>query len=61
MFDGNPQQTFKLRVMVFCTFNAFPTYGNLSGYSVKGHQACPICEKRNKLHPTKTWKENNVY
>ena len=31
--------------MVFCTINDFPTYGNLSGYSVKGHHACPICEK----------------
>ena len=31
--------------MVFCTINDFPAYGNLSGYSVKGHHACPICEK----------------
>ncbi|XP_040867221.1 uncharacterized protein [Glycine max] len=30
--------------MVFCTINDFPAYGNLSGYSVKGHHACPICE-----------------
>ena len=29
----------------FCTFNDFPTYGNLSGYSVKGHHACLICEE----------------
>jgi len=25
--------------------NDFPTYGNLSGYSVKGHHACLIYEK----------------
>ena len=25
--------------------NDFPAYGNLSGYSVKGHKACPICEE----------------
>ena len=30
--------------MVFCTINDFPTYENLSGYSVKGHYACPVCE-----------------
>ena len=31
--------------MVFCTINDFLAYGNLSGYSVKGHNACPICER----------------
>ena len=43
--DRNLQQTFNLRSMVFCIVNDFPTYGNLSGYSVKGHHACPICER----------------
>ena len=45
VLDGNLQQTFGLRAMVFCTINNFPAYGNLSGYSVKGHHACPICER----------------
>ena len=45
VWDGNLQQTFSLRAMVFCTINDYPAYGNLSGYSVKGHHACPICEK----------------
>ena len=45
VWDGNLQETFRLRAMVFCTINDFPAYGNLSGYSVKGHHACPICEK----------------
>ncbi|XP_040870605.1 uncharacterized protein [Glycine max] len=45
VWDANVQQTFRLRTMVFCTINDFPAYGNLSGYSVKGHHACPICEK----------------
>ena len=31
--------------MIFCIINDFPTYGNLSGYSVKGHHACPIYEE----------------
>ena len=37
--------TFLLCAMVFCTINDFPTYENLSGYSVKGHHKCPIYEK----------------
>ncbi|XP_028201789.1 uncharacterized protein LOC114385965 [Glycine soja] len=45
VYDRNAQETFRLRVMIFCTINDFPTYGNLSRYSVKGHHACPICEK----------------
>ena len=45
VWDGNLQETFRLRAMVFCTINDLPAYGNLSGYSVKGHHACPICEK----------------
>ena len=34
-----------MRVMLFCTINDFSAYGNLSGYSVKVHHACPICEE----------------
>ena len=45
VFDGYWNETFKLRAMLFCTINDFPTYGNLSGYSVKGHRACLICEE----------------
>ncbi|XP_078150750.1 uncharacterized protein LOC144546092 [Carex rostrata] len=29
--------------MLFCTINDFLAYGNLSGYSVKGEKACPVC------------------
>ena len=32
--------------MIFCTINDFPSYENLSGYSVKGHHVCPIYEKK---------------
>ena len=45
VWDGYLQQTFRLRAMVLCTINDFPAYKNLSGYSVKGHPTCPICEK----------------
>ena len=45
VFDGSQNEAFKLCAMVFCTINDFLAYGNLSGYSVKGHHACPICEE----------------
>jgi len=45
VFDRFTNETFKMHAMLFCTINDFPTYGNLSGYSVKGHKACSICEK----------------
>ena len=45
VFDGNVQQTFRLHAMIFSTINDFLAYGNFSRYSVKGHHACPICEK----------------
>ena len=45
VFDGYQNVTFKLLAMLFCTINDYPTYGNLSGYSVKGHHACLIYEE----------------
>ena len=45
VFDVFRKETFEMRAMLFCTINDFPAYGNLSGYSVKGHHACPICEE----------------
>ena len=45
VFDANREQNFCLRAMLFCTINDFPAYGNLSGYSVKGHYACSICQE----------------
>jgi len=45
VFDKFANETFKLHVILFFTINDFPAYGNLSGYSVKGHKACPICEE----------------
>ncbi|XP_014629693.2 uncharacterized protein [Glycine max] len=45
VYDANVQDTFRLRAMIFCAVNEFPPDGNLSGYSVKGHHACLICEK----------------
>ncbi|XP_074305019.1 uncharacterized protein LOC141639948 [Silene latifolia] len=45
VYDAYRGETFNLRAMIFCTINDFPAYGNLSGYTVKGAKACPICEE----------------
>ena len=57
VWDGYLQQTFRLCAMVFCTINDFPTYENLSGYSVNGHHACPICEKNTSFIQLKNRKK----
>ncbi|KAL6564338.1 hypothetical protein OROMI_015788 [Orobanche minor] len=43
VYDAYSRMEFTLRAMIFCTINNFPAYGNLSGYTVKGKEACPIC------------------
>ena len=45
MFDGFRNETFDLRVMLFCTINDFPAYGNLSDYSVKAIVHAPSVKK----------------
>jgi len=50
VFDVVASETFMIHAMLFCTINDFPTYGNLSGYSVKGHKTCPICEENTASH-----------
>jgi len=57
VWDANLQQSFLLHAMVFCTINDFPAYGNLSGYSVKGHHACPICEQNSSFRQLKHGKK----
>lgn len=44
---------FKLCVMLFCTTNDFIAYRNLSGYNVKGHKVCLICEDNTCFHQLK--------
>jgi len=43
-------EIFMMHVMLFYTINDFSTYGNLLGYKVKGHKACPICEENIASH-----------
>ncbi|KAA0032834.1 uncharacterized protein E5676_scaffold359G00110 [Cucumis melo var. makuwa] len=42
-YDSLTSQLFQLHVALLWTINDFPTYGDLSGWSTKGYQACLIC------------------
>ncbi|KAL0560503.1 hypothetical protein IC582_000908 [Cucumis melo] len=43
-YDAYSEELFNLRTVLLWTINDFSAYGNLSGCSVKGYKACPICE-----------------
>ena len=45
VFDAYRQELFILRAILLWTINDILAYGNLFGYNVKGHKACPICEE----------------
>ena len=53
MFDAFKNESFRLHAMLFCTINDFPTYGNLSGYSVKGYKTYPTCEEKTSYEQLK--------
>ena len=42
-YDSLTGQFFQLSVVLLWTINDFPPYGDLSGWSTKRYQACPIC------------------
>ncbi|XP_058195233.1 uncharacterized protein LOC131311699 [Rhododendron vialii] len=42
-YDAYKQQHFRLRAVLLWTINDLPAFGNLSGCTVKGYYACPIC------------------
>ncbi|GJY66186.1 leucine-rich repeat protein [Tanacetum coccineum] len=42
-YDAHRKENFTLRAALLWTINDFPAYGMLSGWSVKGYNACPIC------------------
>ena len=44
--DAYKQETFNLKACLLWAVNDFSAYDNLSGFSVKGYKAYPICEKR---------------
>ncbi|XP_024039457.1 uncharacterized protein LOC112098084 [Citrus clementina] len=43
VYDAYRKETFNLRAVLMWTISDFPAYGNLSGCTVKGYYACPIC------------------
>jgi len=53
VFVAYEKVNFNLWALLLWTINDFPTYGNLSGYSVKRHHACPICEENTSYHKLK--------
>ena len=44
VYDAHRNENFNLRALLFTTIQDYPAYGNLSGHTVKGKTACPICE-----------------
>ena len=44
-YDAFKAEYFTLHAALLWTINDFPAYGNLSGWSVKGRLACPVCNK----------------
>jgi hypothetical protein len=52
-YDSSTKETFQLYSALLWTINDFPAYGNLSGYSTKGKQACPICNKDTNFYRLK--------
>ncbi|KAA0055996.1 CACTA en-spm transposon protein [Cucumis melo var. makuwa] len=42
-YDSLTSQFFQLYATLLWTINEFSAYGDLSGWSTKGYQACPIC------------------
>ena len=60
VFDAYQKVNFNLRALLFCTINDFPAYGNLSGYSIKGHHVCSICEENTNYHQLKYGKTSYI-
>ncbi|XXG68736.1 hypothetical protein AAC387_Pa06g1755 [Persea americana] len=40
-YDASTKQTFQMHAAMMWTINDFPAFGNLSGWSTKGYNACP--------------------
>ncbi|GJV53250.1 hypothetical protein Tco_1448991 [Tanacetum coccineum] len=49
-YDAHKKETFLLRAALLWTINDFPAYGMLSGWSVKGYNACPTCMNDTSSH-----------
>ena len=49
-YDAHKKETFLLRGALLWTINDFPAYGMLSGWKVKGYNACPTCMNDTSSH-----------
>ena len=49
-YDAHKKEKFTLRAALLWTINDFPAYGMLSGWSVKGYDACPTCMSETSSH-----------
>ncbi|RVX13376.1 hypothetical protein CK203_021010 [Vitis vinifera] len=58
-YDAYQREVFTLRVVLLWTINDFPAYGNLSGCTVKGYFACPICGSETYSHRLKHGRKNS--
>ena len=59
VYDAHQQEFFTLRVILLWTIYDFPTYGNLSGCTVKGYYGCSICEEKTYSCRLKHGKKNS--
>ena len=59
VYDAHQQEFFMLRVVLLWTINDFPTYGNMSGCTVKGYYACPVCGEETYYCRLKHGKKNS--
>ena len=58
-FDAYQQEFFTLKVVLLWKINDFQAYGNLSGCTVKGYFACPICGEETDSQRLKHGKNNS--
>ena len=58
-FDAYEQEFFTLKAVLLWTISDFPAYGNLSGCTVKGYFACPICGEETDSQRLKHGKKNS--
>ncbi|RVW28039.1 hypothetical protein CK203_117608, partial [Vitis vinifera] len=58
-YDAHQQEFFTLKAILLWTINDFPAYGNLSGCTVQGYYACPICGEETNSHWLKHGNKNS--
>ena len=56
--DAYQREFFTLKFILLWTINDFLAYGNLSGCTVKGYHACPICGEETNSHWLKHGNKN---